>query len=189
MALSRYMGEFKESPRPKCFAAADIIHLIESGHRDVADEMIKWSNTPAYSLVEDGEITPRLRRGLRLAAPRVRLQVAPPQLAPPPRGVRRPQRRLRLHPGEDGALDRGRRKADRRAGRGDRGCGVSVRDLMGDFERGIGTNKECEWCGAPAGWEICAHWRSFWSCSEHDVAMVQDCADRGVYIHEIIDRR
>lgn len=58
MALSRYMGEFKESPRPKCFAAADIIHLIESGHRDVADEMIKWSNTPAYSLVEDGEITP-----------------------------------------------------------------------------------------------------------------------------------
>ena len=58
MALSRYMGDFRESPRPKCFAAADIMHLIESGHRDVAEEMIKWSKTPANSLAEDGEITP-----------------------------------------------------------------------------------------------------------------------------------
>lgn len=49
--------------------------------------------------------------------------------------------------------------------------------------------RSCEWCGAPAKWEVVASWHAFWSCSEHDVAMVQDCADRGVIIYDIVDRR
>lgn len=45
--------------------------------------------------------------------------------------------------------------------------------------------RECEWCGALATWEIVAAWHSFWSCSKHDVAMVDDCVSHGVIIYEI----
>lgn len=56
--VSRYMGEYRESPRPRCFAAADIIFLIESGHREIADAVIEWTKTPAGTITDDGEPTP-----------------------------------------------------------------------------------------------------------------------------------